>query len=87
MDKIVLTKCGDALVSFADTKKTKDSNELPSSPGDHLHLNEEKQGSFTIFTVSPDWRRMTCRMCNLTVEFPIGVKTYGDLRAYFDRRP
>jgi hypothetical protein len=85
LDPIVLTKYGDLLVSSADTKNLNDSDALGTLAGDHLHYNYEgvNRGSFAIFTVSRDWHRMSCRMCNLVVEFPIQVKTYGDLRKYF----
>ncbi len=85
MDPIILTKYGDLVIPSDEIKFLRDTSLLLGLPGDHAHLSieENHHGSFAIFRVSPDWNRMTCRLCNLVVEFPATVKTYGDLRKYF----
>ena len=77
---ITLTKYGDALLTPPARGGYLDDEEvLPELPGDHSGCG----GNFAIFKISEGWRRMTCRRCNLVVEFTSQVKTYGDLRKYF----
>lgn len=84
---ILLTQDGDVLQDFPNREQSRvgseyfvdhihDDHKLKSQTGIHAFCG----GKVYIRRVTADHRALYCEECHLRVTFPLGVKTYGELR-------
>ena len=65
-----------------------DSDPLQSNRPDDLYVGKHGVcgGTFIRLHSSPKYDSLLCRPCTLRVQIPVGIKTYGDLRAFVRRK-
>lgn len=76
---IKLTEYGETLLGYPGSERG-DEGELSCGIGVHAICN----GWVDIKPVSTTHKAIICRECNMRILVPESVKTYGDLRSFFN---
>ena len=85
-DPIQLTRYGDSLTSTKNTVTHTDEDQIPCGKSCCMGMHERCSGKLHCEKISDTYCVINCDLCNLHVYFPAIIKTYLQLREYFQQK-